>query len=70
MEDRVYEFILNFISSRGYSPSVREIGEGVGLKSTSNVHKYIHRLVDSGRITMDGDKSRTIALVGYKIVKQ
>lgn len=70
MEDKIYQFILNFITSRGYSPSVREIGESVGLESTSSVHRYIHRLVERGKITMDGNKSRTIALVGYKIVKE
>ena len=38
----------------------REVGEAVGLRSSSTVSRYIHRLVDEGRITIDESKPRTL----------
>ena len=37
MQRRIYDYIASFIQSQGYPPSVREIGEAVGLKSPSTV---------------------------------
>ena len=43
-QERILAYIQNEIASRGYAPSVREIGEAVGLKSTSTVHGHLQRL--------------------------
>ena len=60
--------ILNFISSYierfGYSPSIREIADGVGLKSISTVHYHLAALREQGRIDMDENKKRTVKLPG------
>ena len=43
-ENRIYEFICDYMKEKGFSPTVREIGEAIGLKSTSSVHIYLKRL--------------------------
>lgn len=59
----VLEYIKRFIASRGYSPTVREIMEGLGLKSPSSVQDHLKKLVAQGLITIDKNKSRTIELL-------
>lgn len=55
-EDRkiaIYDFINDFISEYGVSPSVREVAEGVGC-SVGAAHKYINRLIDEGLLERFG----------------
>src|SRR5690554_6888163 len=61
--DAVYEYIVDYINDNGYAPSVREIGRGVGLKSTSTVYGHLKRLVNQNRIEMTEGKRRAIRLV-------
>ncbi|GFI61342.1 LexA repressor [Clostridiales bacterium] len=41
----VLDFLKKEVREKGYPPSIREICDAVGLKSTSTVHGYLHRLV-------------------------
>ena len=52
-KDRVYEYIVQYIQEHGYSPTIRDICAGVGLKSTSSVQGYIVRLLDEGKLERD-----------------
>ena len=61
---RIYDFIINFTSKHGYPPSVREIGDAVGLRSPSTVHSHINTLVDRGLINKDDRKTRALTLPG------
>ncbi len=60
--DEILEFIKDFIRRETMAPSVREICEGVGIRSTSTVHRYLHRLVNEGRIHMADGKNRAIVV--------
>ena len=60
--ERILEYITQFTRENGYSPSVREICEGVGLASTATVHYHLNALRQEGSINMDGKKNRTISL--------
>ena len=60
----IYKYIKEFLMKKGYPPSVREIGEKVGLSSSSTVHSYLHMLEDEGKIHRDPTKPRAIELVG------
>lgn len=60
---QVLEFIERRIRERGYPPSVREIGEGVGLRSSSTVHGHLNRLEEKGFIRRDPSKPRAIELL-------
>ena len=62
MKERVLEYIVEFMLANDYPPTVREIGAGVGLKSTSSVYEYLQRLQDEGRIDYEPDKPRTITV--------
>jgi DNA-binding transcriptional ArsR family regulator len=59
----VLDYIKKFISSFGYSPTVREICSGLGLKSPSTVQEHLKKLVNKGIITINPNKSRTIELL-------
>lgn len=61
-EQRVYDFIVKTIKERGYAPSVRDIREALGYKSTSTVHMYLGRLEMLGYIIKDEGKSRALRL--------
>ena len=59
---RIVEFIQETVRDRGYPPTVREIGEAVGLTSSSSVHSQLRNLERMGYITKDASKPRTIGL--------
>ena len=56
----ILDFIQDRIKIKGYPPSVREIGEAVGLKSSSTVHAHLLQLEDKGYIRKDPSKPRAI----------
>lgn len=62
MTDKIYEYLQTVIPEQGYAPSVREIGEAVGLKSPSTVHFHLKRLQERGLIEKGDFKGRAIAL--------
>ncbi|NLN86491.1 MAG: transcriptional repressor LexA [Syntrophomonadaceae bacterium] len=61
----ILEFIQERIKTKGYPPSVREIGEAVGLKSSSTVHAHLVQLEEKGYIKRDPAKPRAIIPVGH-----
>ena len=63
-ERSVFEYIKNSLSDNGYAPSVRDIRDALGFKSTSTVHMYLTRLAERGLITRDGGKSRAMHMDG------
>ena len=62
MQKKIYEYIAACIREQGYPPSVREIGEAVGLKSPSTVHFHLKHLEEAGVIEKGAGKGRAIAL--------
>lgn len=62
-QSQVLEFIRSTVEDRGYPPSVREIGEAVGLSSPSSVHAQLNSLVKAGMIRKDPSKPRAIVVV-------
>lgn len=61
---KILAFIKSEVQSRGYPPSVREICEAVGLKSTSTVHGHLTRLEKKGLLHRDSMKPRAIEVLG------
>ncbi|NLY51390.1 MAG: transcriptional repressor LexA [Firmicutes bacterium] len=59
----VLEFIKERVREKGYPPSVREIGEAVGLRSSSTVHGHLRRLESKGYIRRDPTKPRAIEII-------
>ena len=67
--EEIYAYITEYVAENGHSPTFREVGNAVGLRSSSTVSRYIHRLVDEGRITIDeclGSGSDLLAILEGK----
>lgn len=62
-QQAILDFIRNEVRLKGYPPSVREIGEAVGLASSSTVHGHLDRLEKKGFIRRDPTKPRAIELL-------
>lgn len=61
--EKIVEFVNAFIAENGYSPSVREIGEAVGLRSTASVSYHLQALQEKGVFQAPEAKGRKRALV-------
>jgi len=59
-QQQILEVIERTVRERGYPPSVREIGEAVGLASPSTVHSHLHSLQQMGYLRRDPSKPRAI----------
>lgn len=66
---QILQFILQHIETRGYPPTVREIGEAVNLSSSSTVHAHLRSLEDAGLIKRDAVLTRAIKLLPGSIAK-
>jgi repressor LexA len=64
-QQKFLDFIENFTESNGYSPSIREIGEELGLSSTSSVKKMLDRLASGGLIRKTSSTAR-----GYELANR
>ena len=62
-QTKILDYIRYVTKVRNYPPSVREIGEAVGLSSSSTVHNHLLQLERRGLIKRDPSKSRTVQLV-------
>ncbi len=63
-QNAIFEYIKDKISQTGVAPSVREIGEAVGLRSTSSVQYNLNALEEAGYIKRDANLKRTIRIAG------
>jgi repressor LexA len=62
-QQEILDFICEEIQKKGYPPSVREIGEAVGLSSSSTVHAHLEKLQEMGYIRRDPTKPRAIEVL-------
>ena len=62
-EKSILRFIEKQINTKGYPPSVREIGKAVDLKSTATVHGYLNQLEEKGFIKKESQKGRTLKVI-------
>jgi repressor LexA len=68
----ILEAIISYIQEHGYAPTVREIGEMVGLKSASSVQSHLDRMLADGMIETDTwvGSPRAIRVPGYEFRKR
>ena len=59
----IYDFVLGYVDQHGYPPTVREIGEAVGLASPSTVHAHLANLERAGYVKRDPTKPRALELL-------
>jgi repressor LexA len=72
--EKIMHFLANFQEQKGFSPSIRDIGESIGVRSTSLVDYYLNQLEEMGYIKRDKHISRSIciqkALDGANSIKE
>jgi repressor LexA len=64
-QQEIWEFLVDYVDRVGYPPTVREIGEAVGLASPSTVHAHLANLERAGLLRRDPTKPRALELVGH-----
>ena len=69
MQQKIYNYIAACVQQQGYPPSVREIGDAVGLRSPSTVHFHLKHLEEAGVITKGAGKGRALALTEPPVPK-
>ena len=62
----IWNFVVDYAGRHGYPPTVREIGEVVGLASPSTVHAHLANLERAGLLRRDPTKPRALDLVGHR----
>jgi repressor LexA len=63
-QQEIYDFVVSYAAKHGYPPTVREIGEEVGLASPSTVHAHLANLERAGMLRRDPTKPRALEVVG------
>jgi repressor LexA len=66
----IWSFLVEYVDRHGYPPTVREIGEAVGLASPSTVHAHLANLERAGLLRRDPTKPRALELVGRDKAKE
>jgi repressor LexA len=68
-QQEIWQFLVEYVDGHGYPPTVREIGERVGLASPSTVHAHLANLERVGLIRRDPTKPRALELTGHRRVE-
>jgi repressor LexA len=63
-QQEIWQFLAEYVDAHGYPPTVREIGDAVGLASPSTVHAHLANLERAGLLKRDPTKPRAVELVG------
>jgi repressor LexA len=65
-QQQILDFVRAEVHRRGYPPSVREIGEAVGLSSSSTVHSHLAALESKGFVRRDPSKPRALEVLDFR----
>src|SRR5438093_3027548 len=65
-QQEIWNFLVEYVDGHGYPPTVREIGEAVGLASPSTVHAHLANLERAGLLRRDPTKPRALELTGRR----
>jgi len=63
-QQEIWDFLVDYVDRHGYPPTVREIGDAVGLASPSTVHAHLANLERAGLLKRDPTKPRALELTG------
>lgn len=70
LEQRVYQYMIDFLAENTYQPSIREIARKFRIKSTKTVSDLLHSLTSKGYIERDQSRSRGVRILGYAAAGQ
>jgi repressor LexA len=67
IERRILDFMVHYLRANTYQPSIREIGERFGIKSTKTVSEHLQSLADKGFLERDPSRSRGVKILGVDL---
>ena len=67
IEGKILDFMVQYLRANTYQPSIREIGERFGIKSTKTVSEHLQALADKGCLERDPSRSRGVKLLGVDL---
>ena len=69
--EKILNTIITYITEHGYCPSIRELCQLTGIKSTATIQKYINEMLENGLLETDCGigTPRALRIPGYKFVK-
>ena len=70
IERKILDFMVQYLRSNTYQPSIREIGERFGIKSTKTVSEHLQSLADKGFLERDPSRSRGVKILGVDLSAQ
>lgn len=70
IERKILDYMVDYLRSNTYQPSIREIGERFGIKSTKTVSEHLQALADKGFLERDPSRSRGVKILGMDLNAQ
>jgi len=70
IETKILDYMVSYLRSNTYQPSIREIGEQFGIKSTKTVSEHLQALADKGFLERDPSRSRGVKILGVDLNAQ
>jgi repressor LexA len=67
LEQKILDYMVQYLRSNTYQPSIREIGERFGIKSTKTVSEHLQALADKGFLERDPSRSRGVRILGVDL---
>lgn len=67
IERKILDFMVQYLRANTYQPSIREIGERFGIKSTKTVSEHLQALADKGCLERDPSRSRGVKILGVDL---
>jgi len=67
LEQRILDYMVQYLRTRTYQPSIREIGEEFGIRSTKTVSEHLRALADKGYLERDPSRSRGVRMLGVDL---
>ena len=67
IERKILDFMVQYLRANTYQPSIREIGERFGIKSTKTVSEHLQSLADKGWLERDPSRSRGVKILGMDL---
>lgn len=67
IERKILDFMVQYLRANTYQPSIREIGERFGIKSTKTVSEHLQSLADKGYLERDPSRSRGVKILGMEM---
>ena len=67
IERKILDFMIQYLRANTYQPSIREIGERFGIKSTKTVSEHLQSLADKGCLERDPSRSRGVKILGVDL---